>query len=170
VLQLHLCFIYFFGGLAKCLGGGWWDGTNLWRALTRAPFSTISPETLVRFKYVVVVLGIAICVIELGYVVFIWIKKTRLFWLACILAMHVAIGLTMGLYLFALIMIVLNLAAFGVDRRVLIFWQDITCRDRRDPGKGRPQSTELESSQNFSAKCRKRQATRLCSSDNFVGA
>jgi hypothetical protein len=29
--------------------------------------------------------------------------------------MHVAIGLTMGMYLFALIMIVLNLAAFGPD-------------------------------------------------------
>jgi Vitamin K-dependent gamma-carboxylase len=170
VLQLHLCFIYFFGGLAKCLGSGWWDGTNLWRALTRAPFSTISPDILVRFKYLVVILGIAICVIELGYVVFIWIKKTRLFWLACIVAMHVAIGFTMGLYLFALIMIVLNLAAFGVDRRVLIFWQDITCRDRGDPCEGRPQSTELEASQNFSAKCRKRQATRLCSSENLVRA
>ena len=29
--------------------------------------------------------------------------------------MHLSIGLTMGLYLFALIMIVLNLAAFGPD-------------------------------------------------------
>jgi hypothetical protein len=40
--------------------------------------------------------------------------KTRFFWLVCILAMHAAIGLTMGMYLFALVMIVLNLAAFGV--------------------------------------------------------
>jgi len=30
------------------------------------------------------------------------------------LAMHAAIGLTMGLYLFALVMMVMNLAAFGV--------------------------------------------------------
>jgi hypothetical protein len=29
--------------------------------------------------------------------------------------MHIAIGLTMGLYLFSLIMIILNLAAFGPD-------------------------------------------------------
>jgi len=34
------------------------------------------------------------------------------------LAMHAAIGLTMGMYLFALVMIVLNLAAFGVGIRV----------------------------------------------------
>jgi len=115
VLQLHLCLVYFFGGLAKCLGSGWWDGTNLWHALTRAPFNTISPDVLVRFKYVLVVLGISICLIEVGYPFFIWMKKTRLFWLTCILAMHVAIGLTMGLYSFALIMVVLNLAAFAPD-------------------------------------------------------
>jgi hypothetical protein len=114
VLQLHLCFVYFFGGLGKCLGSGWWNGTNLWRALTRPPFNTISPDVLVRFKYLLVIVGIAICLIELGYVVFIWIRKTRLLWLICILAMHVAIGYTMGLYLFALIMMVLNLAAFGI--------------------------------------------------------
>jgi hypothetical protein len=30
------------------------------------------------------------------------------------LAMHAAIGLAMGMYLFALVMIVLNVAAFGI--------------------------------------------------------
>src|SRR6184192_4549036 len=93
VLQVHLCFVYFIGGLAKCLGSGWWDGTNLWRALTRPPFNTISPDMLVRFKYVLIVLGISICLIEVGYPFFIWMKKTRLFWLVCILAIHGVIGL-----------------------------------------------------------------------------
>jgi hypothetical protein len=45
-------------------------------------------------------------------------KKTRFVWLTCILAMHAAIGLTMGMYLFAFVMIVLNLAAFGVGSGV----------------------------------------------------
>jgi hypothetical protein len=118
VLQIHLCFVYFFGGLAKFLGSGWWNGSNLWRSLIRPPFNLISPDILVRFKYALPMLGISICLIEIGYPVFIWIKKTRFFWLVCILAMHVAIGLTMGMYLFALVMIVLNLAAFGVGIRV----------------------------------------------------
>jgi hypothetical protein len=114
VLQVHMCFVYFIGGLAKCLGSGWWNGSNLWRSLTRPPFNLISPDILVRFKYALPILGISICLIELGYPFFIWIKKTRLFWLVCILAIHAAIGLAMGLYLFALVMIVLNLAAFGI--------------------------------------------------------
>jgi Vitamin K-dependent gamma-carboxylase len=118
VLQVHLCFVYFFGGLAKCLGSGWWNGSNLWRSLTRPPFNIISPDILLRFKYLLPALGISICLLELGYVVFIWMKKTRFVWLICILVMHAAIGLTMGMYLFAFVMIVLNLAAFGVGSGV----------------------------------------------------
>jgi hypothetical protein len=114
VLQVHMCFVYFVGGLAKCMGSGWWNGSNLWRSLTRPPFNLISPDVLVRFKYALPILGISICLIELGYPFFIWMRKTRLFWLVCILAMHAAIGLAMGMYLFALVMIVLNLAAFGI--------------------------------------------------------
>ena len=114
VLQVHLCFVYFIGGLAKCLGNGWWNGSNLWRSLIRPPFNLVPPDILVRFKYALPALGISICLLEVSYPVFIWMKKTRLVWLVCILAMHAAIGLLMGLYLFALVMIVLNLAAFGV--------------------------------------------------------
>lgn len=115
VLQVHLCFVYFIGGLAKCLGNGWWDGSNLWRSLIRPPFTVVPPDVLIRFKYVLPVLGISICLLEVSYPFFIWIKKTRLIWLVCILSMHAAIGLLMGLYLFALIMIVLNIAAFGAS-------------------------------------------------------
>jgi hypothetical protein len=115
VLQLHLCLVYFFGGLGKSLGSGWWDGSNLWRALTRPPFDIVSPDILIRFKHLLPILGISIVLIELAYVFFIWMKKTRFIWLGCIVGMHIAIGVTMGMYLFALVMIVLNLAAFGAD-------------------------------------------------------
>jgi len=114
VLQVHLCFVYFIGGTAKFLGSGWWDGSNLWRALIRPPFNLVSPGFVIHFKYILPFLGISICLLEVSYPVFIWLKKTRRIWLACILAMHAAIGLLMGLYLFALIMIVMNVAAFGV--------------------------------------------------------
>jgi hypothetical protein len=115
VLQLHLCVIYFFSGLTKCLGSGWWDGSNVWRALVRPPFNVIDPEILVRWKYLFPAAGISICLLEIGYPVFIWHCKTRKIWLIGICAMHVGIGLTMGMYLFAFIMIILNVAAFGPD-------------------------------------------------------
>jgi hypothetical protein len=121
VLQLHLCVIYFFGGLSKCLGSGWWDGSNLWRALIRPPFNVIDPGMLLQWKYLFPLAGMSICLLEIGYPVFIWPRRTRTIWLAAVLAMHVAIGLTMGLYLFALVMIVLNVAAFAPESIAGIF-------------------------------------------------
>ena len=113
VLQLHLCVVYFFSGLTKCLGSGWWDGSNVWRVLIRPPFNIIDPEILVRGKYLFPVAGIFICLLEIGYPFLIWKSKMRKIWLIGICAMHAGIGLTMGMYLFAFIMIVLNVAAFG---------------------------------------------------------
>ena len=113
VLQLHLCAIYFFSGLTKCLGSGWWNGSSVWRALIRPPFNVIDPEILVRWKCLFPVAGIFICLLEITYPFFIWNDKTRKIWLICICGMHLGIGLMMGMYLFALIMIILNVAAFG---------------------------------------------------------
>ena len=113
VLQLHLCIIYFFSGLNKCLGSGWWDGSNVWRALIRPPFNVIDPEILVRWKYLFPLAGILICLLEFGYPFFIWNTRTRKVWLFGVCAMHVAIAVMMGMYLFSLVMIVLNVAAFG---------------------------------------------------------
>ena len=113
VLQLHMCIIYFFGGTAKCAGRGWWNGESLWRALTRAPFDVVPPDVLIRAGFLLQAIGILVCVMEATYPIFIWPRKTRLAWFAGVLGMHVGIGLMMGMYLFACIMIVLNVAAFG---------------------------------------------------------
>jgi hypothetical protein len=115
VLQLHLCAIYFFSGLTKCLGSGWWDGSNVWRALIRPPFNVIDPEILVRWKDFLPLAGILVCLLESGYPFLIWSSRTRKIWLLGICAMHLLIGVAMGMYLFSLVMIVLNVAAFGPD-------------------------------------------------------
>jgi len=115
VLQLHLCLIYFFGGLTKCLGGGWWDGSNIWRALTRPPFDVLPPEILVHGKLFFPLAGALICLLEASYPFLVWSRTTRLPSLLAICLMHLMIGLAMGMYLFALVMIVLNLAAFGPE-------------------------------------------------------
>jgi uncharacterized membrane protein YphA (DoxX/SURF4 family) len=115
VLQLHLCVIYFFSGLTKLLGSGWWNGESLWRALTRPPFDMVSSEVLIHGKYLFIPLGLGICLLEISYPIFIWLRRTRLIWVVGIIAMHGAIAVLMGLYLFGLIMAVLNVAAFGID-------------------------------------------------------
>jgi hypothetical protein len=115
VLQLHICLIYFFSGSAKCAGPGWWDGTSLWRSLTRPPFDIIPAEILIRSGFLLPIAGILVCVLEATYPVFIWPRKTRLIWFIGVLGLHVGIGITMGMYLFGWVMIVLNMAAFGPE-------------------------------------------------------
>jgi hypothetical protein len=113
VLQMHLSLIYFFSGIAKCAGAGWWNGESIWRAMIRPPFNTISPAVLIQWKYLFPIVSASVCILETAYPVFIWPRRTRALWLCAIVAMHIAIGFFMGMYLFALVMIVLNLAAFG---------------------------------------------------------
>ena len=115
-LQVHLCINYFFGGIMKSLGVEWWNGTSIWRVLISPPFNVLSPQLLVHWKYLFQFAGIFVCAIETGYPLFIWFKKTRLLWLACICTIHFMIAVTMGLYLFSLVMITLNLAAFAPFR------------------------------------------------------
>ncbi len=113
LLQLHLCVVYFFSGLTKCLGQGWWNGSNVWRALIRPPFNVIDPEMLVKWKYLFPLAGILIWVLEFAYPFLMWNSVTRKVWLLGVCAMHVVIGVTMGMYLFSFVMIILNVAAFG---------------------------------------------------------
>lgn len=115
VLQVHLCFIYFFSGITKAFGPGWWNGNSLWRALTRPPFDLVPINLVISVAWLLPVASIGICLLEIGYPFLIWPPKTRLPVLGAILAMHLGIGLLMGLYLFALVMIILNLSGFGTD-------------------------------------------------------
>jgi hypothetical protein len=120
--------IYFFSGLSKSIGLGWWNGTSLWRSLTSPPYDVISSHIWMAGAPILPLLGISVWVLEIGYPLFIWLRKTRLIWFLAIFAIHLAIALTMGLYLFAFIMIILNLAAFGTD--VLPFLNTITLHER----------------------------------------
>jgi hypothetical protein len=118
VLQIHLCLIYFFGGLTKCLGVGWWNGANLWRSLTIPPFDLLPPHWIASVGFLLPGLGIVICLLETTYPFLIWPQQTRKPVLYSICAMHLGIGILMGMYLFAGIMIVLNIAAFWSGDRL----------------------------------------------------
>ena len=128
-LQVHLSLIYFFSGIAKCAGVGWWNGESIWRAMIRPPFNTISPAVLIQWKSLFPIMSISVCILETAYPVFIWPRPTRALWLGAIVGVHIAIGFFMGMRLFALIMIVLNLAAFGPT---LVFFNRAKSR-RVDP-------------------------------------
>jgi hypothetical protein len=104
--------IYFFGGLTKCLGAGWWNGTNIWRSLTIPPFNVLPIHWVASVGFLLLPAGVAICLLEVTYPILIWWRPLRKAVLVMICVMHLAIALMMGMVLFGTIMIILNLAAF----------------------------------------------------------
>ena len=118
MMQVHLSIAYFYGGVAKMMGRGWWTGESMWRALTRPPFDVINPVVLSYCQALLMVSGIAICFLELLYPVMMWMGRTRRLWLALVCLMHIGIAIAMNMPQFGFIMIVLNLAAFGISSRL----------------------------------------------------
>ncbi len=115
VLQIQMCIIYASAGIEKSLGTEWWDGNAIWYSLTEEQFWQFNFTWLADFPLIPKIMGWWTIAMETGYCIGIWFPRTRLFWLANIILLHLGIGLFMGLYSFAAIMITLNLSAFGYD-------------------------------------------------------
>lgn len=113
MLKVHLCVIYFFGGFSKILGTHWWNGEAIWRAVTQPGFTMLDMTWLSTVPIIPIVVGWLVLLVETFYSLFINLIKTRLVWLLAAFAMHLGIGYFMGLYQFAMLMIVWNMCAYG---------------------------------------------------------
>ncbi|MCC5921349.1 MAG: hypothetical protein JJU23_11765 [Cyclobacteriaceae bacterium] len=115
ILQIHLCFVYFFSGFDKMLGVNWRNGESIWKVLHLPYFKSdlgISLDFLQAYPAVFVVMGWGVIIIELLYPIFIFRKTTRQLWLLLTLSLHFGIMLSLNLYFFGGLMILLNIAAF----------------------------------------------------------
>lgn len=115
VLQIHLCLVYLSAGYEKMLAPDWWNGNVLWRALVQPDFRQMDLTWLARYPVIPILLSWFTMLIETGYCIGMWIPKLRFFWLTSIIALHIGIGMFLGLWLFGSIMILLSVAAFGLD-------------------------------------------------------
>ncbi|MFK7923594.1 MAG: HTTM domain-containing protein [Bacteroidia bacterium] len=120
LLQLHMCVIYFFGGLGKAMGPNWWNGESIWKSVNRPMSTTFSFDWMADYAWIPVAMGVSVIILELLYPLTIWIKATRKLWLWGIIGMHLGIAIFMDLSFFAATMILMNLAAFH------FFWQEDT--------------------------------------------
>jgi Vitamin K-dependent gamma-carboxylase len=122
VLRLHLCIIYAAAGISKAVGGQWWSGEAVWRALSLPQFQQFDPSPLGAYPFVLQVLALGSVAVQLGYPVLVW---TRLRVAIVILSelLHLGIAVFLGLWLFSGIMIALNAAAFGES-----IWQMFTAK------------------------------------------
>ncbi len=118
VLQVHLCLIYADSGVLKGSGAQWWTGEAIWRAV-------MQPETgcpldfgwLARAPWVATLAGWATLLVEAGYPIFAWPRRTRAAWAGAAIGLHLGIAFALGLWFFSALMIAFNLAAFLIPAR-----------------------------------------------------
>jgi hypothetical protein len=115
LLQLHLCIVYLSSGVLKASGPQWWNGEAVWRALMRPDFGQLDFSWLASAPWLAVLACWATLFVELGYAILIWPRRTRRAMTAAVIGMHVGIAVTMGLWSFSAVMIVLNVAALCIS-------------------------------------------------------
>jgi hypothetical protein len=110
LIQVHLCVVYFFSGCGKMLGASWWEGTALWGAAANVQYRTLDLTFLARHPLVINAFTLATLLWEAAYAALVWPRLTRRLFLAMAVAVHLGIGLAMGMMEFGLAMITANLA------------------------------------------------------------
>ena len=112
LVQLHLCVIYFFGGMGKALGENWWNGESIWKSINRPMESSFSFDWMAEYSWIPMILGIGVVFMELLYPVAMWLKPVGKYWLWAIISMHVGIAIFLDLTFFGATMIMLNMTGF----------------------------------------------------------
>lgn len=116
LLRFHMCVAYFVAGLAKSTGDQWRSGEAIWRAVMMPQFATgVDWGWLASVPMLATFASCGTLVIELGYPLFMNVRRTRPIWVVLTVMLHVGIGVSLGLWLFAAIMIVLTVSAYGSD-------------------------------------------------------
>jgi hypothetical protein len=115
MLQIQMSIIYASSGLEKAWGHEWWNGESIWRSVTLPIFRQYDFTWLAWWPWLPTIAGWSVLLLECGYGFLVWRIYIRSIWIMMIIFMHLGIGLFMGMWLFALIMIILNLGAFGPE-------------------------------------------------------
>lgn len=110
LIQLHLCVIYFFGGLGKLRGGMWWDGTAMWFSAASYEYQSIDLTWIGYYPILGAILTHITLFWEVTYFALVWPKLTRPFVLAIAVMVHAGIAIFLGMITFGWMMIVANLA------------------------------------------------------------
>lgn len=132
LLQLHMCVIYLFGGIAKMLGDSWWDGSALWFAFASLEYQSLDMTWTVRHRWLLALLTHITVFWETFYCFFVWPKLTRPICLGLAVAVHLGIALCLGMKTFGLAMIIGN-SVFVYPETVAAVVRSIFPKRSRNP-------------------------------------
>lgn len=106
LMQVHMCVIYFFAGVAKQQGETWWVGDALWGAIANLEYQSLDVTWLANWPMVLAILTHITVYWEMSFCVLVWPRLTRPLVLALAVPLHLGIAFCMGMVTFGLIMLV----------------------------------------------------------------
>ncbi|MEZ6093701.1 MAG: HTTM domain-containing protein [Pirellulaceae bacterium] len=110
LIQIHLCIVYFFAGVGKLQGDTWWNGMAIWYAFASHEYQTLDMTWTAQHLWLVNLLTYVSLFWEVSYPFLIWPRLTRPIWIMLAIAVHLGIGLAMGMMTFGYVMIVANMS------------------------------------------------------------
>ncbi|MCA9081469.1 MAG: HTTM domain-containing protein, partial [Planctomycetaceae bacterium] len=116
LIQVHMCIIYFFAGVSKLKGTDWWDGDAVWFAFANAEYQTTDMTWIAWYPWISDVFTHGTILWEMTFWFLIWQRGLRPLVLFAGIMMHLGIGACMGLWTFALIMMITYVSYIPPER------------------------------------------------------
>jgi len=110
LIQIHMCIIYLFAGMAKLTGLAWWDGTALWMAFGNMEYQSMDMTWLANYPILINLMSHVTVFWELSYSALVWPRLTRPVVLLLAIPLHLGIAICLGMITFGLVMLVGNMA------------------------------------------------------------
>ena len=135
MIQLHLCVVYFFGGIGKLRGESWWDGSAMWYSVAAYEYQSLDMTWTGHLPMLSSMATHLTLFWEVTYFAAIWSRWTRPWTMAIALMVHGGIALFLGMVTFGGMMIVANLAF--VSPALCQHWMSVKARASNDHPGGR---------------------------------
>jgi hypothetical protein len=123
LFQVHLCFIYLWGGLGKLQGETWWNGEAVWLTAASLDYQSNDLTWLAHFPWLYQSLSVATWVWEISFPILVWQPYLRPWVLMVGVMMHLGIGMFLGMWTFGLAMIFMYLAFIPAETYTALWLQ-----------------------------------------------
>jgi hypothetical protein len=110
LIQVHMCIIYLFSGIAKIAGVQWEMGEATWLSFDLAEYRSLDMTWMLRHQLLMNLMTHLTVFWELTYAALIWPALTRPWVLLMAIFVHGGIALFLGMPTFGLVMLIGNLA------------------------------------------------------------
>jgi len=110
LIQIHMCIIYLFAGMAKLTGNAWWDGTALWMAFGNMEYQSMDMTWMASYPWLINLMTHVTVFWELSYAALVWPRLTRPLVILLAIPLHLGIAICLGMVTFGLAMLIGNLA------------------------------------------------------------